>query len=187
MICNDILSLICGIVDSFDGIVLTKPCILRKCENKIFQFQYALKNNFLIPKSYIGNSIETSRSLENGYTIINPIYTGKIYKKDICEIYQTSLFHSFNEDISLTPIYLQEYKQKSFEVRITVIDNKIFPIKIISKNKVDWRKDYEHNEYSYVKIPIEIENKILKMMKDFEIKFGCFDYIVDKENRWIFF
>lgn len=186
MIRNDILSLINGIVDGFQGIVLTKPCILRRCENKIYQLLYVSKKGFLMPKSYIGNAIEKAKELESYKTIIKPIYTGKVCKKEVCEIYQTSIFDSFDEDVSLTPIYLQEYESKSFEVRVTVINKKIFPVKIESKDAVDWRRDYEHNQYSKINVPNEIVGKILKMMEDFEIRFGAFDFIVNKEGKWIF-
>ena len=56
MIAKDIISLINGIVDDFEGKVLTKPYILRKTENKTFQLLYATRKGFQLPKSYIGNS-----------------------------------------------------------------------------------------------------------------------------------
>lgn len=186
MIQNDILSLINGIVDSFRGIVLTKPCILRKCENKVYQLSYASTAGFLMPKSYIGNAIGEAKALECYKTIIKPICTGKVYKKEICEIYQTSIFDSFDEDISLTPIYLQEYEAKFFEVRVTIVNKKIFPVKIESKDAVDWRRDYEHNQYSIINVPDEITDRMLKMMDDFDIGFGAFDFIVNSDGKWIF-
>lgn len=145
MINNDILLLINGIVDSFSRVVLTKPSILRKCENKIYQLMYASKIGFRMPKSFIGNSSEKMSEMKLYKTIIKPIYTGRLYKGDTCEIYQTNFFDDFGEDISLTPIYLQEYVEKLFEVRVTVINRKIFSVKIESQNLLDWRKGYDTN------------------------------------------
>lgn len=58
LIQRDIISIINGIVDSFPGGVITKPSILRKTENKVYQMIYASKYGWSIPKSYIGNDEE---------------------------------------------------------------------------------------------------------------------------------
>ena len=52
LIQRDIISVINGIVDSFHGKVITKPSILRKTENKVFQMIYVNKQGWNIPKSY---------------------------------------------------------------------------------------------------------------------------------------
>lgn len=186
MINNDILALINGIIDSFKGKVLTKPYILRKTENKIMQLIYAAQNNIMIPVSFIGNDSDAVGKFSSIETIIKPISIGKIYDKDRCEIYQTSYFYDYEEDISLTPIYLQEYVKKTYEVRLTIINEKVFPVKIISKNKLDWRKGYADNEYSIIDIPDLILKQTTKMLNDFELKFGAIDYIVNENNEWIF-
>lgn len=186
MINNDILSMINGIVDSFNGKVLTKPSILRKCENKIYQLMYAKKLGLSIPVSFIGNSNVELIKMQHYKSIIKPIYTGKIYKINTCEIYQTCIFDSFHEDVSFTPIYLQEYVNKSFEVRITIVKNSVFSVKIESKDLVDWRKAYETNKYSLIDVPHSIKNKLFQMMDDFNIDFGAFDFIVNEDGKWIF-
>lgn len=124
--------------------------------------------------------------LEKDEKIIKPISIGKIYTENTCEIYQTNKFNSFNEDISYTPIYIQNYVEKLFEVRITVINNKVFPVKIEAGDKLDWRKSYNTNKYSVIEVPDKILKDIFNMMKSFELKFGAFDYIVNKNNEWVF-
>ena len=54
MIQRDIIAVINGIVDCFSGKVLTRPSILRKTENKVYQLMYVSKNGWNIPESYIG-------------------------------------------------------------------------------------------------------------------------------------
>ena len=44
LIQRDIISIINGIVDSFHGKVITKPSILRKTENKVYQMVYVSKH-----------------------------------------------------------------------------------------------------------------------------------------------
>ena len=81
MIAKDIISLINGIVDDFEGKVLTKPYILRKTENKTIQLLYAVRKGFQLPKSYIGNSKDIAlESINKHKSIIKPLTTGKIKK-----------------------------------------------------------------------------------------------------------
>lgn len=186
MIAKDIIAVINGLVDEFDGKVLTKPYILRKIENKVYQLLYAEKNQFLIPNSFIGNDgLQASRFIKP-QSIIKPIGTGKLISGNHCELYQTSYFKELDEDISLTPIYLQEYIEKSYEVRLTWINDTVFPVKIVSADKLDWRKDYNGHQYSMIECPTSILEKCRKMLLDFELTFGAFDFIVNEKNEWIF-
>lgn len=186
MIARDIISLVNGIVDNFEGKVLTKPYILRKTENKVFQLLYAEKNGFLIPKSFIGNSNEKARNFLEEKSIIKPLTTGKLVKNKTIEIYQTNYFTKFNDNIALTPIYLQDYINKKYEVRLTYIDGSFFAVRIDSKDKLDWRRDYSGLKYSIIECPEDVATFCLRLLKNFELIYGAFDFIVNENNQWVF-
>ena len=80
----------------------------------------------------------------------------------------------------------QEYIDKDFELRITIVGDNIFPIKINSQiNKAtqfDWRKDQLNIEYELFKLPKEIKNKLLKLHKEFKIFYGAYDFIVNPKG-----
>lgn len=186
MIAKDIIALINGIVDDFDGKVLSKPYILRKTENKIFQLLYAQKEGLLIPQSFIGNSNNIAKSFIGETSIIKPLTTGKICKEGDVELYQTNYFTEFEDDISLTPIYLQQYVNKKYEVRLTHINSYFFPVRIDSKDKLDWRKNYKGLSYSIIECPKDIMDKCSKLLSHFKLNYGAFDFIVNENNEWIF-
>lgn len=186
MIAKDIISLVNGIVDDFEGKVLTKPYILRKTENKVFQLLYAEKNGFLIPKSFIGNSNEKALKFFEEKSIIKPLTTGKLVRNKATEIYQTNYFTEFNDNIALTPIYLQEYKNKKYEVRLTYIDGSFFTVRIDSKDKLDWRKDYSGLKYSIIECPKDVATLCVRLLESFEMVYGAFDFIVNENDQWIF-
>ena len=187
MIAKDIISLINGIVDDFEGKVLTKPYILRKTENKTFQLLYATRKGFQLPKSYIGNSkVIALESINNHKSIIKPLTTGKVKKCDGIEIYQTNYIDELQEDIALTPLYVQNYVEKNYEVRLTCVNNRVFAVRIDSEDKLDWRKNYAGLKYSIIECPQIIMNRCFKLMEDFGLKFGAFDFIVNKSDEWIF-
>lgn len=187
---RDIIAIINGIVDSFDGPVLTKPFLLRRAENKAFQLLYNKPNSCKMPKSYMGNDIESVLGIANGDIIIKPISVGKIKKEDGFEIYQTAIWDKniINEisDIKLTPIYTQEYVAKKYEARITIIGTAVFGVSIISGNKVDWRADYRRLKYKLIDIPNEIRDYCFQLMKIMELEFGAFDFIITEEDEWFF-
>ena len=186
MIQRDIISLINGLADSFKGRVLTKPSILRKTENKIFQLLYASRNGWKTPQSYIGNNREKCFNYEKTKSIIKPLTTGKVYGKKNIEIYQTNLFRGVGDDISFTPVYLQRYIPKQYEVRLTIIGKYIYTVRIDTQNQIDWRADYQNHKYTQIICPNYIMEKCYKMMTDFELSFGAFDFIVTPQNEWIF-
>jgi hypothetical protein len=186
MISKDIISLVNGIVDDFEGKVLTKPCILRTTENKTFQLLYAEKKGLLIPKSCIGNSNKRALSFLDEESIIKPLTTGKVIKDKKVEIYQTNYFTTFENDISLTPIYLQSYERKQYEVRLTYISGSFFAVRIDAEDKLDWRKDYCGLQYSIIECPKIIVSLCTTMLKDFKLNYGAFDFIVNEKDEWIF-
>lgn len=186
MIQRDIISVINGIADSFSGKVLTKPSILRKIENKVYQLVYAEKNGWNIPQSYIGNNSNDCSEYEKNASIIKPLTTGKTYGRNGWELYQTNMFRSIDEDISITPVYLQSYIPKQFEVRVTIVGKQVYPVRIDTKNRVDWRADYPNHRYTQIICPHDVIKKCYQMMKDFSLTFGAFDFIVTPEDKWIF-
>lgn len=182
---SDILAIIDGLANSFSGVVLTKPYLLRQAENKIFQLIYAKSHSILMPKSFIGNN--DYWKYINDQRIIKPISVGKIETSSGIAIIQTNLMHENDsyDSPELTPVYIQEYIKKSFEVRITVVDDDFFAVKIVSDNMIDWRAG-NNNQYEIIDIPIEIKKCIKMMMKDFQLRFGAIDYIVDVDGKWYF-
>lgn len=186
MISKDIIAVVNGIVDDFEGRVLTKPYILRETENKIFQLLYAKKNGLKIPRSFIGNSNLYAKDFTKIKSIIKPITTGKIVNQHKTELYQTSYFSSFEESISLTPVYLQEYESKKYEVRLTYVNGEFFTVRIDSQDNLDWRRNYNGLKYSLIDCPETIKNSIIKLLDDFNLQFGAFDFIVNEKNEWIF-
>lgn len=186
MIAKDIMAIINGIVDDFEGKVLSRPYLLRKTENKVFQLLYAQKNGFNIPKSYIGNSNTFVSDFLDKKSIIKPITTGKIIKNSSVELFHTSYISNLDDDISLSPVYLQEYENKKYEVRLTVINSSLFTVRIDSEDKLDWRRNYDKIRYTLIECPKKIETLCLNVLKDFGLEYGAFDFIVNENEDWVF-
>lgn len=92
--------------------------------------------------------------------------------------------------IRLTPGIFQERVEKAYELRVTVVGSKIFPVKIdLQKNRdaqLDWRRALHDVAYEAVDLPREIEEKIFAFMRTFGLFYGAFDFIVTPEGRFVF-
>ncbi len=184
---KEVFALIDGVADSFEGLVLTRPSILRASSNKITQSSLAHKIGFKTPKHTITNCHQKIKTYFSSDIIVKPISTGKIKKGEDFEYVQTNLVDdsvSF-EKLKYCPSYFQKYIEKDYECRLTVIENCYFPVRIISKNKVDWRVNGNSVDYSCMDIPEDIIEKCYKLMSSLNIEFGCFDFII-KNEEWYF-
>ena len=113
------------------------------------------------------------------------LYTQEIKSEDLTKL--------DNESFSQTVSYLQNYIEKAFELRITVVDTKIFACKIDSQKmgkrlgQIDWRQglDYDmgHSKYD---LPTWVADFCTTFLHRLHLNFGCFDFIVTPEGEYVF-
>lgn len=94
-------------------------------------------------------------------------------------------------DSSENPVVLQEYVEKDFEVRYTVVGQLHFVCKIESqlseKAKDDWRRyDLPNTPHSIIEPPADVREKVASLMLDMNLIYGALDFIVTKDGRWVF-
>lgn len=187
MMQKDMLTLVKGIADSFDGRCLSKPSILSCAENKVYQLCVANAVGFITPKTLISNSSSEGCAFCNEIkSIIKPLSIGKVYSERRVGIIQTNMVDEcYNFDgLELSPTYFQEYVIKDYEVRATIINKNVYSVKIEASDKVDWRKSESRNLYSVIEIPKEIEDQCFQMMDKLNLKFGAFDFIVNNDKYY---
>lgn len=87
------------------------------------------------------------------------------------------------------PGLFQEYIEKSYELRITVVGREIFAVKIESQRNelsvVDWRNPacIDSLEYSLQDIPQELARACFEMLSRMGLVFGAFDFIVNPKGE----
>jgi len=178
---KEIYSFITGLVDSFDGKVITTPTILRKVENKVYQLKVASDLQFLLPTSLISNHNNAANEFKTFKTIGKPLSTGKLTKSTGVH---SSIIKDDVENIALSPTYFQEYIPKDYELRITVVKDMFYCVKILADNKIDWRVDEEKNFYELIETPEIIREQCQQFMKVCNLEFGIFDYIVSEDKYY---
>jgi glutathione synthase/RimK-type ligase-like ATP-grasp enzyme len=190
MISKELFSFIDGLVESFNGRCLSKPSILRRADNKILQLKLAEKVGFSLPKSCITNSSSKARFFLKNHTklyIIKPLFVGKVTYKDGIGIIQTNLVDRSKKmnELCMAPSYFQEYCSKDYELRVTVIGQHFYSVRIDACNKIDWRKSPDKINYSVHKLPVSVKKKCLYFLDMLALNFGAFDFIV-KDGKYYF-
>ncbi len=162
--------------------------------NKPYQLNLAQEIGFKIPEGTISNSskkiLETIESFDRfiykplSYYILPPdqvLYSSVMSKEEVIEK---------RKNIEQAPCIFQQYLGKDFELRITIVGEKVFAVKIHSqknkKTKLDWRKDQLHVEYELFKLPDHINIKLLKLHQAFGLFYGAYDFIVDHLGDYYF-
>lgn len=84
----------------------------------------------------------------------------------------------------------QERVEKAFEVRLTVIGDRLFPVAIRAgsdRARLDWRTDYQSLTYEPVSIPGTVATKVRDLLNQLGLFFGAIDFAVTPAGEWVFF
>lgn len=175
---------------------INHPYRIKRAENKLYQYQIAKKVGLDIPLTLVTNDPKKAKDfcemcLEKKSGVVvkvlnhsnNPgLFTRKITSRELKEI----------EVIRYAPCFFQEYVEKAYELRITVVGKKIFAAEIHSqkmeKTKVDWRNCSEIDEIPYFphNLPQDISLKCHSLLKEMGLIFGAIDMIYTPDKRYIF-
>lgn len=179
---------------------LSNPNSLERARKKILQLRLAQEIGFTVPETIVTNNPQEARNFFarcGGKIIFKAInhesldYVGRNFT-----ISTTLITESHLAKIDLVrymPSLFQELIEKEYELRVTMVGDKIFPIKIDSQKNpltiIDWRNPELIDKLSYA--PVDISNSMaercLSMQEKLNLSFGCFDFAKDKKGNFYFF
>ncbi|MEX2053246.1 MAG: hypothetical protein WD898_03415 [Candidatus Paceibacterota bacterium] len=182
---------------------VSRPDAIRVSSRKPYQLVAALGAGLDIPSSVIGNSVvclrnfmitlgsckslaskpvnrPLSRISENGTA--TTFFTQKLKAEEI---------HPGIDRVKACPLIFQEYVEKDFELRITVVRGEVFACAIYSqaneKTRVDWRHyDIPNTPHKQYELPLNVKEKCIKLVEALGLEFGCIDMIVTPDGRFVF-
>lgn len=176
-------------------------CPLRdsyRAENKYLQRKIASKHGFLVPKQLTSNDrdrlINFAASCPTGVVLklmnqdfykvegeFQGIYVNKLSATDLGDF----------ADNDENPIVLQEYVEKQFEVRYTVVGAEHFPCRIESQRSirasVDWRRyDLANTPHYTTDAPADIRSRVASFLGELNLNYGALDFVVQPSGEWVF-
>ncbi|MGH3828850.1 MAG: ATP-grasp ribosomal peptide maturase [Pseudonocardiaceae bacterium] len=91
--------------------------------------------------------------------------------------------------IELTAHLMQRWASKREEARVIVIGHQVFAVAIRAHSHasyVDWRADYNALSYERIPLPDDVEHGIRAVMRELDLVYGAFDFVITPEAEWIF-
>jgi len=173
---------------------VNNPLKQYKTNFKSYQLLLARNLGFSIPNTIMtNNSQDILPHFENegrmiykqlGWTMFpngDVIFTSEVKKEQVIDQ---------PDDIRLTPGIFQEYIEKDYELRVTVVGEEIFAVKINSQQQqrtvIDWRHDQLSDMYEGYELSEELKQKLIEFNFKAGIEFGAYDLIKTKDGRYIF-
>jgi len=169
---------------------------------KPWQLVLAHQLGFSIPGTLISNSVAKVREFANQYrflavkTLQSPgIEFGQGGNRGQFALFTRRIssgsVRRHAKDAGNCPTVFEEYVEKAFELRITVVGDRVFSCAMYTqqskKTREDFRRyDLKNTKHEAFQLPIEVEARCRQLVKRLGLHFGCIDMIVDKEGRYHF-
>lgn len=158
---------------------------------KAYQLMVAKSVGLIIPETLITNNPEHAK-----FFIKKNSDEGTIYKSFTAteEAWRETRLIKEDEltklnNVKYAPVIFQKYISSVADLRITIVDDKIFPAAIyISQTsyQVDFRMTYSTSNIVVHKLPQEIEEKLLYFMRRLHLIYGAIDMRLTPDGRYIF-
>ena len=175
----------------------------RVAASKMLQYKVATEIGFVIPQTVFSNEKDlfVKMAKKHEALVLKPIensdiwfeetgldyvfYAQKVPSGAVADVPETAF--------TQTVTFAQNYVEKAFELRVTVVDSEVFACKIDSQaqkedqGKVDWRQGYDYGlKHSVFDMPKEVSENCKLFLKKMGLRFGCFDFIVTPEGQYVF-
>ncbi|GLQ89127.1 ATP-grasp domain-containing protein [Dyella flagellata] len=166
--------------------------------SKVHQLQVARDVGFRVPKTLITNQFDAVRSFVTGTrSIVKHFAPHYFMRRDHSQlrVVGTSevgeLMDIDPRSVEIAPAIYQERVDKSYEVRLTVVGDKLFPAKIFSDDGdafLDWRSELgkAHCKVAPCKLGPQVEQSALRLMRRLNLEYGCIDLAVSKLDEIYF-
>jgi len=94
------------------------------------------------------------------------------------------------DGVRYAPCLMQEYVEKAYELRITIIRDDVFTARINSqaqeRTRIDWRHLDVPMQIEETTIPDWLREKCLQFVRSYHLEFSALDFIYTPDGRYVF-
>ncbi|WP_406060902.1 ATP-grasp ribosomal peptide maturase [Streptomyces sp. NBC_01077] len=179
-----------GVLASLPGcLYVNHPHRIGDAEFKPSGLAAAAQCGFRIPPTLVTSEPDTARTFiqAHGPVTYKPLST-PLYQiggvSCTVEVGEVTV-GEIDERVAGTAHLFQHRVDKVADVRVTVIGQQVFSVRIDS-GLLDWRTDYDRITYTVVEPPPGIVDALHRYLDHFGLVFGAFDFAVDGTEGWWF-
>lgn len=181
-----------GVLWSLGARWVNDPHDNRRANSKALQLRIASQYGLAIPGSLITDDADAAQRFARQHDTIYkhigdspPLFVdGKP-----AAIYTTAVKAAdIDDSVSLASHFFQQRIRKTYEVRLTVVGNRMFAGRIDAHSeaaRVDFRADYANLTYEKVDVPPDVRAGVRRLMARFNLLYGALDFVV-RDGQWIF-
>lgn len=175
----------------------------RVAASKMLQARIASQVGFRLPDTCYTNREESIRrfAAKHDILVLKPIENNGTWDENegterlfyTRKIPADALRGIPREAFEQTVNFVQEYVEKAYELRVTVVGEKVFACRIESQaqqedeGKTDWRQGYEHGlRFTTHNLSEDIAGKCRDFLRQMGLRFGAFDLIVTPDGGHVF-
>lgn len=188
-----------AVIQKSGCICINDENLSKRIDNKAVQLMFAKEVGLKIPSTIISNDADEVADFatrHGGRLIVKPFFQELWEDEDgrALQLASVTFLEQIIENknsIKLCPNIYQELVEKAYELRVVVMGEEIYPVRIESQvaeaTKIDWRVDpgscsiLQEQDF-----PSEVRSKVLKFMRMCGMEFGSLDMIVTPEGDYIF-
>lgn len=166
---------------------VNNPIDTFRAENKMLQLKYAQKAGMKCPHTLLLNSIEDIELDRDIKYIMKSLDTVLLRQGDKeAFVYSTVMTGEelLKSEFAVAPVVIQEYLYPKVDLRVTVIGEKIFAVKIVKMGigiAGDWRKEKDNVDFIGVDLPEDIKKRCIRIVNDLGLAFGGIDLILHND------
>ena len=89
--------------------------------------------------------------------------------------------------VAATTHLFQQVVDKVADVRLTVVGDRMWAVRMDGSPGLDWRCHYDALSYTVIETPIEVATGVRAFLESFELVFGALDFGIDSEGGWLLY
>jgi glutathione synthase/RimK-type ligase-like ATP-grasp enzyme len=196
-----------GLYDALSQAYWISPLArIRAAANKLAQLRSATRLGFSVPRTVFTNDPSGVRAFvasARNRVVFKSIGESLLATRDgpwsaqavVAEVFTTLVDEETIESglsrLSACPVLLQEYVEKDYELRITVVGDDVFAAEIHSQDgsegEIDWRRgDVWRMDHRIHALPAAEQARCVALVRAFGLQFGAIDVIKSVDGRYVF-
>ncbi|MET9428215.1 ATP-grasp ribosomal peptide maturase [Streptomyces sp. NPDC003036] len=179
------------------GVLTSLPdCLYVNHPNRIGDAEYkpaglavAAVCGFELPPTLITNRPDDARAFikAEGPVIYKPLWVPLYQVEGQAQTIPVTVVEAAEiaESVAGTMHLFQALVDKVADVRVTVIGDQVFTVRI-DCGLLDWRTDYSTHTYTPLAPPPDVERALHAYLRHFGLVFGAFDFTLSADGTWTF-
>ncbi|WP_150248732.1 ATP-grasp ribosomal peptide maturase [Nocardiopsis deserti] len=183
-----------GVLLALDCLWVNQPSRMSAAEYKPVQLAAAARAGLRVPRTIITNVPDHAADWAAGIpgpVVYKPVGGALHVEQGRTRIIYASAVTAVEElrdpAVGLTAHCFQEWVDKAFEVRLTVVGETMFAVAIHAQSEaahIDWRSDYDAHRYEVIDVPDEVRSGLGRYMRFFGLVCGAADFVVSPDGGW---